>query len=151
MTQPENEGFPAPEPTAPARLVEDLGRLHDRTIPVPAATDAAVLGPARRVLGRRRTVHRVRWVAATAAAVLLLALSLPAVLRRAERRPGPDRIALHGDLDASGRVDILDAFVLARGLRAGAPLEEHWDVTGDGRVDADDVDWIARRAVRLDQ
>jgi hypothetical protein len=145
MNRPEHETAPDPEPTAPARLAEDLRLLVDREIPVPAATDEAILGPARRTLGRRRTLRRLRWTGVAAALVL------PARLRRSHRQPGPDRVAWREDVDANGRVDILDAFVLARRLRAGEPLDARWDVTGDGRVDAADVDRIARQAVRLDR
>lgn len=60
---------------------------------------------------------------------------------------------IRGDVDGSGGVDIVDAFVLARavaeveGERGLGPL---WDVTGDGVVDEGDVDAVAMRAVRLE-
>ena len=53
------------------------------------------------------------------------------------------------DIDGNGRVDILDAFTLARHLDSTAALQSRWDVSGDGRVDGADVDAIAMAAVRL--
>ena len=52
------------------------------------ATDEAVLGPARQSLGRGRRVRRLRWTVAAAAAAILVALFVPALLRRSDRRPG---------------------------------------------------------------
>ena len=57
-------------------------------------------------------------------------------------------MATHGDLDQSGRVDILDAFALARQLDSDV-VPTHGDFNGDGIVDRADVDAIAMAAVRL--
>jgi hypothetical protein len=54
-----------------------------------------------------------------------------------------------GDIDRSGSIDILDAYVLARNLRRAEVPDPRWDVTGDGAVDARDVEAIARRSVLL--
>ena len=53
------------------------------------------------------------------------------------------------DLDRSGRVDILDAFFLARHIEKQLELQNQWDVTGDGTIDQKDVDAIASTAVRV--
>jgi len=53
------------------------------------------------------------------------------------------------DLDRSGRVDILDAFYLARQIEKQLELQNQWDVTGDGNVNQKDVDAIASTAVRV--
>jgi hypothetical protein len=55
------------------------------------------------------------------------------------------------DIDHSGRVDILDAFKLARQIKAGLQPSEKWDMNGDGLVNRKDVDLVAFAAVRLDQ
>ncbi|HSV99962.1 MAG TPA: dockerin type I domain-containing protein [Sedimentisphaerales bacterium] len=55
------------------------------------------------------------------------------------------------DLDGNGRVDILDAFRLAKGIESRGPTTAEWDVNGDGRIDRDDVDDVAFAAVRLDK
>jgi hypothetical protein len=46
-------------------------------------------------------------------------------------------------------VDILDAFTVARAIRANIVPRPEWDLTGDGKVDRGDVEAIARAAVRL--
>ncbi|HWL92171.1 MAG TPA: dockerin type I domain-containing protein, partial [Phycisphaerae bacterium] len=56
---------------------------------------------------------------------------------------------LREDVDGSGRVDILDAFVLARRIDGGAGVSESFDLTGDGQVNRFDVDAVAMAAVRL--
>jgi len=55
------------------------------------------------------------------------------------------------DIDRNGRVDILDAFKLARQLESGGRSEMRWDINGDGVVDRSDVDTVAFVAVRLDK
>ncbi len=53
------------------------------------------------------------------------------------------------DIDGNARIDILDAFALARAAQAGkAPAA--WDQNGDGVVNGADADVIARIAVALD-
>ncbi len=55
---------------------------------------------------------------------------------------------LKRDIDRSGKVDILDAFAVARGIKSGKPSLA-WDVKGDGKVDQQDIDDIAALAVRV--
>lgn len=54
-----------------------------------------------------------------------------------------------GDVDRSGRVDIVDAYALAVRLRSGQQMDAALDVTGDGRVDERDVEELARRSVAI--
>jgi len=61
-----------------------------------------------------------------------------------DRRP-----AIRGDVDFSGRVDIVDAYGLAVRLRSGQKLDLTFDVTGDGKVDEQDVEELARRSVAI--
>jgi len=103
--------------------------------------------------GRRR---RFRWAAlwkvAAAAAVVILAFSLD-LTKKPE--PATHRAVLAGaqaaDIDLSGRVDILDAFKLARRIDTAGRIEPEWDMNGDGLVDRSDVDTVALAAVRLDK
>lgn len=131
--------------------------------------DARILQAASGRLGelrRRAEVRRVpsrsprwRWAPAlaTAAAVLLLVWVQLDGTGRGRRRPVGGTASDHPlrmgdaalDLDGTGRVDVLDAFFLARQIEQGAPLERQWDVDGDGQVARGDVDRIARAAVRL--
>ena len=53
------------------------------------------------------------------------------------------------DVDRSGRVDIVDAYLVARRLKSMQAPDPKWDFNGDGRIDGADVDFIATRAVRL--
>jgi hypothetical protein len=47
------------------------------------------------------------------------------------------------------KIDIVDAYSVALRLRNGQSVEATWDLNGDGKVDAKDVDEIARRSVAL--
>ena len=55
------------------------------------------------------------------------------------------------DIDRNGRVDILDAFKLARHIESAEGTEVRWDINHDGLVDRKDVDSVAFDAVRLDR
>jgi len=149
MTRPEEQ---RPEENGlHRRLEEDLGRIYGASVTVPEAVDASIRAHGRRHLAARRRSRLVlRWVAA-AAAVLLATAVLADVFHL--NRPAPEAKqrprVLAEDVDGNGRINVLDAFALARRLEAGAVKDRRFDVTGDGRVDEADVDWIARRAVRL--
>lgn len=104
----------------PPEIVARL-RAADRAEPiVDPATDRAVLHSAERYFYFRRARHTAarlkRLVPLAAAAVVLLALL---IVQPVHRLRHPD------DVDGSGRVDILDAFALARmpdGEEAGRAL-----------------------------
>ena len=166
---PDREGSELPQ-----RLADELRAMHQMSadVSIPASLDQAVLRSARTGIARRIWHRRMlRWTgaAAAAAAALFLAVRVTTttdphtVPTSPPARNGP-QLALREDLDHSGHVDILDAFYLARQLkaqralsgagqrdatRAAAPAQQEWDVTGDGEIDAHDVDAIARAAVRL--
>ena len=63
--------------------------------------------------------------------------------------PAQQPLAAYEDFDGNGRVDILDAFALARLVETSAAVADDWDLTGDGAVDGQDVDVIAFAAVSL--
>jgi hypothetical protein len=46
-------------------------------------------------------------------------------------------------------MDIVDAYSVAVRLRDGQVGRRKWDLNGDGKVDARDVDEIARRSVSI--
>lgn len=52
------------------------------------------------------------------------------------------------DIDRDGRIDILDACALAARIGRGE-REPGWDLNGDGVVDAQDVERVARTGVRV--
>ncbi len=95
-------------------------------------------GMALRVARAAAPPRRRRWVpfaAAAAAAVVVFGAWIG--------RPG------HAaeDIDRDGRVDILDARALATRIGRGE-REPAWDLNRDGSVDAQDVERVARAAVR---
>lgn len=87
------------------------------------------------------------WLWRAAAAVLLaggawlFVHDLTNTLRAPELAAGPD-------CDGNGRVDVLDAFGVARSIELGVARAE-WDFDGNGRVERADADELARRAVSL--
>ncbi len=114
-------------------LERELGkRLRQApAVEVPAAIDAAVLLEARRRLGRRRP-RWVPYVAAAAAAAVVTLLVWPTPREQRAARP-----------------DIVDAYLLALQLEAGDPVDERWDLDGDGRVGRADVDRLLDGVVEL--
>lgn len=61
------------------------------------------------------------------------------------------RRVLKGDLDGDGRVDIVDAYLMARRLGRGQGAPKGWDQNRDGRVDRRDVEAVALSAVALNK
>ncbi len=97
---------------------------------------------------RRVWVWRLSTVGGVAAAVafaVLLRLSTTTM------QPNIDTAQpiAQGDIDGSGRIDIVDAFTLARRIDAGSSLDAAWDINADGVIDQRDVDAIAHQAVQL--
>ena len=139
MTDARNHPYEQPEPEAPKELADELAALFSGSVPVPAEVDRAVLAMARRRPSRSR--RRLRWAAAVAvaAAVILAVLLVP-----------PGAPSVREDIDGNGRVDILDAFALARQVEAGRGADRQWDFNGDGIVNGADVRTVAMAAVRLD-
>ncbi len=143
-----NEGL-----EAPPGLVSALKRLPRQPIFIPPTLDEAVLRAARGHL-RKRQVPRLKWlrlmpwVAATTAAILLLAV-MPHLLRKSADDQTGGFAPRREDLNHDGRVDILDAFSLARRVKSGEILNSQFDLNGDGVVDERDVAILAARVVRL--
>ena len=127
-------------------LAADLRRITSGRVNVPAAVDDIVLTAANRRLRRQPRWRRAGLIAAVlTAAICVFAARLNAPAT------GPSGIVL-ADVDHSGTVDILDAFMLARLVETtGARFEpgNMPDLNGDGVVDTGDVDMIARQAVAL--
>ncbi len=141
------------------KLEANLAELFKPPVGMPHEVDRAVLDRAYKYFrqapaqSERRRFHRTWfWRAAAAAAVIVLAFSLD-LTKKAEQTA--DRSALVKaqaiDIDQNGRVDILDAFKLARQIESASPVAKSWDINGDGLVDRHDVDMVAFAAVRLDK
>ncbi|MFZ4575191.1 MAG: dockerin type I domain-containing protein [Phycisphaerales bacterium] len=131
------------DPNAPESLAADLRRLAGRpaSLPMFDARSAAAAHFARRRAGRLR-------VALAGVGALAAGLAFAAWVWPPEVGPRVSPVALRGDLNSDGRVDILDAYMLARAEADGAANPD-WDFSGDGRVDRADVDLVAGIAVRV--
>lgn len=155
MTGDSHQPPPPAEPELPPRLLADLSRLYRLDVPVPPALDEAILRAGRAGVARRlrfRRLLRLGGAGAAAAALLLLAVGIFRARQEgsapvAVQAPpaSPSRVA--EDIDGSGRVDILDAFVVAKALDLGKTTQPAWDLDGDGAVDRQDVQRIASAAV----
>ncbi len=139
------------------QLERDLRQLYDREVPVPQGVDHRILDLARMRLSGRRGRRRwvLRWaVGSAAAAGLLVAVLLLWPYQQGRQEPGEVRqnyagVPLREDIDHNGRVDILDAFAVARDLRDRREPDPRADLNHDGRIDSDDVTLIAQAAVSL--
>ena len=111
--------------------------------PVPFEISDRIRANARNELARSMRLRRLRLPrVALAVAAALLVVALAGFYLASQR----DLL----DVDRDGGVNIVDAFQLARRVRDGGELPRHWDFTGDGTVDAADVDRVVRAAVALE-
>jgi len=178
---PNNE----PQFSISEKFREDLKNIYRPAESVPPEVDRAVLDKAHQHLIRRyKPRHRFRWAAsiAAAAAVVIFAFifnitRVPTTETAREaaqdmarkydlytaRKSAPAVVSsviakAQVDIDRNGRVDILDAFKLARHVESADRTDTNlslrkqgWDINGDGVVNSDDVDLVALDAVRLDK
>jgi hypothetical protein len=159
-----NRQFDDPQWHVSDRFRGDLRGLFEPPGAVPPQVDRAILEQAHRRLAKPRPlVIRLRWAAGVAAAAAVVAIGValfspPSAIRHPQSL-SPGLAEGRTDVDSNGRVDILDAFRLARHIEARGPADPtrsgatdmKWDLNGDGRVDKDDVDLVAFAAVRLDK
>jgi hypothetical protein len=147
----------------PDALVADLRGVYAREVRVPREVDSRILNDARAGFAKRNR-FRPHWLYAgfaAAAAVLIVGILLPELLPGTHNDGvSSQRVATHmltvmpspsqaEDVDHSGKVDILDAFVVAKLVETGKQVEAAYDVNGDGKVDQSDVDRIAHAAVAV--
>ncbi len=135
------------------RLSDDLKTLFEPKTPAVDRVDRVVLDAARRRLTRPAPKRRRLWVAgiSAAAAVVLLAVVLSGPWRTESTFLSVDAVEMPADVDGNGRIDILDAYKLARHVEGAGKPDMRWDQNHDGTVNADDVDLVASAAVRLDK
>jgi len=141
--------------TPPTTLVEALKGLPvHRPFIAPTVDEATLRAAQRHLHAPERQAHSwwrlVSWATATAVICVLAIVGY-----QRTRPPLPSNwagvsVPAQEDLNRDGRVDILDAFALARGLKAGgaAPFKGV-DINGDGVVDEKDAVAIAAHAVQL--
>jgi hypothetical protein len=142
----------------PSKLSADMNALFEPQVGVPPEVDRAIMDKVHKYLvplqsGKRKSLRiHWSWRIAAAAAVIILAFSLDLT-----NQPDPktDSFLLSEtqavDIDQNGRVDILDAFKLARHIESAGRTEKEWDFNGDGLINRSDVDMVAFSAVRLDK
>ena len=139
------------------KFSEDLNILFKPQFSIPPEVNRAVLDKAYQHFTQKHWSHRILrhisiWRIAGAAAVIIFAFSL-----NLTQKPGPTTSqsllveARAVDIDRNGRVDILDAFKLARYVESAERTEKKWDINGDGLVNSNDVDLVASAVVRLDK
>ncbi|MGD8454179.1 MAG: dockerin type I domain-containing protein [Phycisphaerae bacterium] len=137
-----------PEFGIPPELRRSLRQADEPDFTVPPAVEDAIHAASRRHFRTFRTRRLLRiWIPITgAAAAILLFFVLAEPTSRVAYEPAQPlaTVASHAD------VTILDAFALARRLKAHETPGREWDVNADGVVDQRDVDALARAAVRLE-
>lgn len=142
-----------------------LKNRYGPVVSVPPGIDKAILADARRHFeqhgpatlrsARRRRVPAWQWAAiastAAAACVVFLSLRTHRDAAQTDTIARSDAAMVNGDfrsdVDLNGRVDILDAFAMARQFRDGSA--EAPDCNHDGRFDELDIDMVALEAVKL--
>ena len=132
------------------KLSAALRDLQANPVFVPPALDAAILARARSQFNRSgsQTNSRVRLAPWLALAAALAALASLLLLITPSRRSAETAAY---DVNRDGRLDILDAFALARQLEAGSKPSAMFDFNHDGRVDNRDVQALAALAVQLER
>jgi hypothetical protein len=155
MQMPDNNQHDRDEALeAPSSLVSALKRLPQERIFIPPTVDESVLRAARKQL-ERPELPRLGWFRfapwLAAAAALVVLASIPRYFKQPSPGAAGDSVFARGDLNHDGRVDILDAFALARQLKQGGKPNPQLDLNGDGMVDERDVAALAARAVKLEQ
>lgn len=140
------------DPLIPEELTADLRAVFTPSAIDTAQLDQRIQAGVEQQLGSPRRGNRLittRWPLA-AAAGLLLAVTLWALRPTPRQGPTPLKATqITHDVDANGRIDILDAFIVARALDHNQPTSPAWDVNADGAVDHADVTNIAQAAVSL--
>jgi len=145
---------PAGSP-APPRLIAALRQTQSRRVFVPRTADEAVLRSARKHFAPAKPhasnpiTRWLRWPALATACLLLCAVAYR--ITRTPSSSNPDLAYVREDLNRDGRVDILDAFQLARHLQSGVEPRRDLDFNGDGVVDQRDASTIAAQAVKLEK
>jgi hypothetical protein len=132
----------------PAALQGELHRLYAPRTVIPAGLEQSILAGARARLAQRRKARmRMRIIAAVSAAAAAIVAGFHFY---PEKAPPPPPVAINiPDFNADGRIDMLDAYFLARRVRVGEGLKAEWDLNRDGKVDSADVDGLARQSVSL--
>lgn len=141
----------------PQRLREAIAGVLGVDVAVPSEVDEAILTAAKRSFVRRRRAWMVMGrlsVGVATAALVTIAVRMFVVAPSSHPPTAmvqPAKLYQLADVNHDGRVDILDAYFVARKIARKEPLDPAWDINGDGVVDQKDVDLIATLAVSADR
>lgn len=151
-----------PNPQIPSRLQESLrGAYRSADFPgTDAAFDREMQAMAAKVAagaGARRKASQRRWRRnlLTGLAAALAAGTVTAWFVWSGSQPRPAGVVASGDprdLNGDGRIDMLDALLLAERVDSGGPGKAErqlLDLNADGRVDSRDAGVLAADAVAL--
>lgn len=144
----ENEQF---DGSISEEFTKDLKSLFESRQSVSPQIDRAVMDQAASRLCCRKNRRFVYGsvCAAVAVAVIIIGFLFLDPSRNADMDRSIEPAAVRMDINKDGTVDVLDAFNLARQLKANEPIRMEWDINSDGTVDRQDVDQVAFAAVRL--
>lgn len=99
--------------------------------------------PVTRRPARTRVLYAFSSVVAAAAVLIAVGLFVARGSRDSAMRAGAM------DIDKSGAVDIVDAYLMSRRLKSHEDAPRSWDFDSDGKIGVSDVKIVARRAVAL--
>ena len=153
MTGPKNSPDEA-NLDGPEKLLSAFRRPTLEPVFVPSTLDEAILRAARKHLSRPES-PRFKWLPllpwfAAAAAMIVAGALLFFHSQPRSNISNPPAFARQ-DINHDGRVDILDAFALAKRLKQGTVSDLRLDVNGDGIVDERDMQIIASEAVKVNK
>lgn len=135
-------------PELPSGLVSELKNRYGPVPGIPGVVDRAILADAQRHLSQafpeRLKANRKWQFAIVGSSVAAVCMLLFALNRQEPQQPA----SVARDLDGNRRVDILDAFAIAREIRSGRN-QPKFDINSDGHVNQADVNTMAQRAVTL--
>jgi hypothetical protein len=156
-----DKDFDEIEDTLPEVVKSALSVRYGAAPSVPSEIDESILADARRHFeqsgpaslrpARRRKISAWKWTAI--ASTITAACAAFVVWQPAEKSGEAFTEATKvqdsagSDVDRNGRVDILDAFALARQMRDG--VGSGHDINRDGRFDQLDIELVARESVKL--
>lgn len=132
------------------RLVRGLRSLsNEQSVFVPRAVDERILRAAKQRLSKpAKTRAGWRWGLLIPSLGVATAILLVVALWHYPGRTFKGKFARE-DINHDGKVDILDAFALARKMNGASKASSGPDINGDGVVDERDVQLIAAQAVKL--
>src|SRR5204863_2781637 len=134
------------EQGGPPRFRTGLSDLFGSAPAIGREVDERILAALRQqAIGR----NRMRWViryaigsVAAAAAVLVIAIKTSHHDQPVVNEPSA-AVTSAEDVNHDGKLDMLDAYLMARKVAAKESLSNEWDFNHDGIVDTKDVDVVA--------